>query len=930
MPRVFLSHSSHDKVVVEQIARDLTGAEIDVWFDDWEILVGHSIPEEIEKGLRASDFVVLFLSEQAVRSGWVRKEWEPELVEEVESKGVRLLPALLSNCDVPRLLRQKRSADFRTDHRAGMSDLIKAIQKHSPRPRIPPEYLDWLWRRCASVELLGQDMRQGQAITLNLVYVPALTQPAASDKPDDGSTRRRGRGKLRAMGEEEKQPTTLLARLDEASLFVPAPAGAGKSTFCRWAALRCHPDAPTSHPVPPPEGFEEPVPSNLRTRLPLLIPLREFARAMDCGQGRRSWNHGGLERALAAWVDAEQPPGLSGTLLRAHLRAGNAFLLLDGLDEVPPSETRDGATVYPRELLLSGLADALPAWEKAGNRTLLTSRPYGLDEGWLARLGLARAPLEPLPEPLQKLFVTRWFHTLGKEELARQLLAAMPDRPDLAPLVETPLLLTAVCVLYDNGGRLPEDRYELYKSIVSLVLHSRYPGDAREREPVLRRLEAIAYGMHTGEPDGPKRKTPASEISWIEAERLLAHFANVNPSYEAGQVEPAVQREELLHRSGLLIPREGDRAAFYHLSLQEFLAAQRMVRISNDLDQVFRTRATVPEWRLTLLFLFAAQIAARDPEWGLELLMRLLAKQEPLSRRSNPALAVFVAEALDLCLAKGYRIPPPLAGQLRDLAVGAIENEVKLQARQTLGLILGQLRDPRIRDLRDPDAYVEVPAGIYPFGEEGGTVGIDAPFQLARYPVTNSQYRSFMEAGGYTKRRWWSEAGRAWLEKEKVTEPRYWHDRRFNAPNQPVVGISFFEAEAFAASAGGRLPTEQEWEAAARGAEGREYPWGERWQDGICNTAEAGLGLTSPVGLFPRAKTPEGLEDMAGNVWEWCQSLYYEEEGGEPDAARVLRGGSWGYDQDGARCAVRVGIYPDNRDNYFGFRVVCSSPIENR
>ena len=69
------------------------------------------------------------------------------------------------------------------------------------------------------------------------------------------------------------------------------------------------------------------------------------------------------------------------------------------------------------------------------------------------------------------------------------------------------MLLTAVCVLYDNGGRLPEDRYELYKSIVDSVLHNRYPGDAREREPVLRRLEAIAYGMHTGEP-GERRARP--------------------------------------------------------------------------------------------------------------------------------------------------------------------------------------------------------------------------------------------------------------------------------------------------------------------------------------------------------------------------------------------------------------------------------------
>ena len=196
----------------------------------------------------------------------------------------------------------------------------------------------------------------------------------------------------------------------------------------------------------------------------------------------------------------------------------------------------------------------------------------------------------------------------------------MRGRDDLAPLTENPMLLTAVCVLYDKGGRLPEDRYELYKSIVDGVLHSRYPGDAREREPVLRRLEAIAHGMH-GRARRAPRHTPAAEISWVETERLLADFAEQNPAYGRGEVEAAVQREELLTRSGLLVPRPNERAAFYHLSFQEFLAAQRIARGGEArVEQMFRERAAMPEWRPTLLFLFAAQIANRDAEWGLDLL----------------------------------------------------------------------------------------------------------------------------------------------------------------------------------------------------------------------------------------------------------------------------------------------------------------------
>jgi hypothetical protein len=272
---------------------------------------------------------------------------------------------------------------------------------HPARRRSRPTTFAWLQRWCASVELLGQDVERGVAIELSNVYVPALVPDA------DATGSKKGRQRRRAEP-EERQPVTLLERIDRVSLYVPAPAGAGKSTFCRWAVLQSIEGAAAAHPVPAPEEFAEPVAASLRTRLPLLVPLRDFALTMACGRGLRDWKRGDLEGALAAWIDGSPPDGVDGALVRDHIAAGSAFLLLDGLDEVSVSDRRDGATVFPRALLLSGLADALPAWEKAGNRTLLTSRPYGLDEAGLARLGLARAPLEPLPGPLQELFVARW------------------------------------------------------------------------------------------------------------------------------------------------------------------------------------------------------------------------------------------------------------------------------------------------------------------------------------------------------------------------------------------------------------------------------------------------------------------------------------------------------------------------------------------
>jgi hypothetical protein len=136
----------------------------------------------------------------------------------------------------------------------------------------------------------------------------------------------------------------------------------------------------------------------------------------------------------------------------------------------------------------------------------------------------------------------------------------------------------------------------------------------------------------------------------VEIERLLRRFAELNPAYQAGRIQPAIWREELLTRSGLLLPRSGRRAAFYHLSFQEFLAAERIARTSDDrsaLESVFRNRGAVPEWRPTLLFLFAAQVFNyRDAQWGLDLLERLAADLERGGVKTNPSDTGGVGEDL--------------------------------------------------------------------------------------------------------------------------------------------------------------------------------------------------------------------------------------------------------------------------------------------
>ncbi|CAG0938649.1 Formylglycine-generating enzyme [Candidatus Brocadiaceae bacterium] len=198
----------------------------------------------------------------------------------------------------------------------------------------------------------------------------------------------------------------------------------------------------------------------------------------------------------------------------------------------------------------------------------------------------------------------------------------------------------------------------------------------------------------------------------------------------------------------------------------------------------------------------------------------------------------------------------------------------------------------------DGSEMVLVPAGEFIMGEERKVVYIEA-FYIDKFPITNSQYKKFVEETG----------GR---------EPLFWNNERFNKPSQPVVGVSWKEAVAYAKWAGKRLPREVEWEKAARGIDGREYPWGNIQPDitmAVYNL-DPNTGAPAPVGDRKEGASPYGCFDMAGNVWEWCEDWY--EEG----KFRVVRGGSWVNHHYILRSAYRSCSFPEGKDNNVGFRCV--------
>jgi len=209
-------------------------------------------------------------------------------------------------------------------------------------------------------------------------------------------------------------------------------------------------------------------------------------------------------------------------------------------------------------------------------------------------------------------------------------------------------------------------------------------------------------------------------------------------------------------------------------------------------------------------------------------------------------------------------------------------------------------------------------------------------YSIAKYPVTNAQFAKFIEAGGYKQRKWWTAAGWRWREEDGRIEPPYWAEREWNGVEQPIVGVSWYEAVAFClwlSDVTGEkimLPTEGQWQHAAQGDDGRAYPWGDDWKASRCNNNvdEKGVGKTTPVRQYEgKGDSPFGVVDMAGNVWEWCLTDYDNKTNHiNSDAVnRVLRGGDWGDIYAGSfRCNHSSGRWPHNWSPGWGFRVSLS------
>jgi formylglycine-generating enzyme required for sulfatase activity len=248
------------------------------------------------------------------------------------------------------------------------------------------------------------------------------------------------------------------------------------------------------------------------------------------------------------------------------------------------------------------------------------------------------------------------------------------------------------------------------------------------------------------------------------------------------------------------------------------------------------------------------------------------------------------------------------------------------------------------RDSRGVE-QVYVPAGCFIMGSDptrdllaqddeqpAHQVCLTRAYWIDKLEVSNAAFLVFVQANGYSTEEYWSPEGWAWLRNHHLIGPRPLIG--FDAPLQPRVGVSWYEASAYAAWSGGLLPTEAQWEYAARGPSSNIYPWGNTFSSGLANTGNT-PGRTSAVGSYPLGASWVNAQDLLGNAWEWTQDYYGDGHyyrqyirdnptGPSKGSDRVGRGGGWGWEDEPLRlrAAYRNNFNPATRDTAIGFRVV--------
>lgn len=859
----------------------------------------------------------------------------------------------------------------------------EVLQPKPSATEVEQKYLKAMIDEWKSFKFRGAHLsaRDIQPPELETAYVSLRLSPRIPVKEKDEAGKNR-----KAIHEPmpDNAPPTEPVELSEAfgfsnTLAVIGPAGAGKSTLLQWAGLACAHQCRGEALKHEQLVFVEAL--GQQALLPVLVTLRDFNYWCKSEKRKRERTPSALLDFMQEFFSEQHPSvNLPVDFFQTVLKKG-CLLMLDGVDEL---EEDDRARVGEA---IEGLRQEFQS--QPANRFLLTSRPTGyLAPGQAS--DFLRCDVEPLTPEQRNALIADWFEAIFPADEASleagKLVQRLVENDQLQQLASTPLMVTILALVQRELGRLPHQRAELYEEAIFYILNeSGKVGEAARilkewggRSPEQRRncLAPIAFELQLI----PERRHALRRGDLACKKRVLDAFrADEDPLDTAEKFI-----EKVAERGGLLDKNQGEFGFFTHNMFREFLAGRYLAEeLQEQWSQILAERVPDNLWSEVIL-LAAGYLAIKSEEKANRFILTLaeLGGSEALRAQS---LALACQAITDLPEKSVFLNTRKKVQEASLEMMTANPPRVEPRLRASLGLALGAVGDTRLRPGGMPE-LLTIPAGPFRMGtnldepalkdqqvtifksenpEHPVTISYD--FQVGKYPVTNAEYRAFFLAGGYDVEKWgncWSDEGKEWLADDKRIQPAYWDDLRWNCSNQPVVGVTWFEAEAYCnwltrvLQASGelsselhfRLPTEAEWEKTARLPPAPSktnffWPWGDEWDARRCNNDESkdSLNRTSPVGIYPNGANCLGVMDLVGNTWEWCHDFYDDKEyenrvktrqpiidptGPASGQARVVRGGSWVYSRSYARSSSRSWSGPGYFGSSVGFRLVLS-PIRS-
>ena len=935
-PTVFVSYSRKDETIAKRLIADLNAAGHACWFDQMSIKSDDNWAKAISVGINHSYAFVTLVSDVSNDSKWVLREY----LAADEKPNLPIYVMQLEPCQIPLQMKEKQATHLFPTYAAGLQKLLAALPVPPQSVTVSGELRAALGiKRTVSQRELELDYLSGLRLEQWLKTIQSaeqytrLTGTVQVTKARNASALMTQKYRvLRDMfGDEERaeavreqrEYTDIIQAIREIkrAVLLGEP-GAGKTTTL-WRLAKDLFDTAIADPKAP---------------IPVLVRLGKWTSANE---------------PLAAFIGREL--GELGAYLDKLITDKRVVLLLDGLNEIPLAQRKAGKD----EQVKAFIDAAYTANPDLIGVVSCRERDYTLD---LKFDKIAVAPLDPLRI---REFVTRYldpskgagtgetmfWRLAGGEELKAvwrkwegagatfELFFNAPDVPrenpdvygttngtddslwrskirapgTLLTLAQNPYMLMMMTDIYRDKGTLPDNRGELFTQFVDELIDRELKTNERMvgREAALTAaLANLAYAMQI-------RRTP------LAFGRGTGGEGDTSTSLPIAEVSPALLDDDLLYLAGSTsILSVGETVRFSHQLLQEYFAAlYMMLEIKAERLKAADLWKPANWWKPTgweeatilLVGMFPKQIdwvAAANPDLAVQCIVRSGAGLTGSALEKYRA--VWIARLTDL-----KNEPNPLSRA----AVGRALDLTNLDNRPGVGL-----RADGLPDLM----WCEVPAGEFTMGSDQDS---DNPikkltlptFSVSKYPITYRQFQAFIDAeDGYRDAKWWEGLHEDGLAQQHDGPG----DQAFKFWNHPRETVSWYEAMAFCCWLTAKLgheitlPTEEQWEKAARGTDGREYPYpGDR--DGAKgNTSHTEIDKTSAVGVFPQGASPFGVMDMSGNVWEWTLTDYQSKTSNifSNNNNRVLRGGSWSYSSGFARAPGRGS--PGLRGDALGFRVV--------